>query len=405
MALDFTTAALDPRVTFTRSGNTATVTNSSGVIAAINADLPRFDYDPTTLVCKGLLIEESRNNLALQSSAFGTLAAWNNQQVNIVENTIQSPDSTVNADTITQNSATSVHGLTGAIVVTSGTAYTWSLFAKANTSTVLQLTYGNAGGTFSGVGYANFNLSTGVVSATGGTLVGSGIQNYGNGWYRCWITATATATGATNTWIAIANSTTYTRLAAFAGDNVSGFYIWGAQCEAGAFLTSYIPTEASQVTRNADVATMTGTNFSDWFNATEGTFVTSHMIPTSTAQANGVYAAQLAATPSTNYIGLRITPSLVARNSVVNTSVVNLDTMTTSYGNVVTNSLAYKANNSAAAANANNPVTSLSVSVPNVDYLSIGSISGISSYLNGYVHGLYYYPQRLTNAEIQAFSK
>jgi hypothetical protein len=49
LALDFTTASLDPRVTFTRSGNTATVTNSSGVIVAVNADIPRFDFDPVTL--------------------------------------------------------------------------------------------------------------------------------------------------------------------------------------------------------------------------------------------------------------------------------------------------------------------------------------------------------------------
>ena len=72
MALDFTTATLDPRVTFTRTGDTATVTNSSGVITAINANLPRFDFDPTTLVCKGLLIEEARTNLLLNSLIDGT---------------------------------------------------------------------------------------------------------------------------------------------------------------------------------------------------------------------------------------------------------------------------------------------------------------------------------------------
>jgi hypothetical protein len=48
---------------------------------------------------------------------------------------------------------------------------------------------------------------------------------------------------------------------------------WGAQAENGSFATSYIPTVASQVTRSADVATMTGTNFSSWYNAAEGSFV------------------------------------------------------------------------------------------------------------------------------------
>jgi hypothetical protein len=75
MALDFTTATLDPRVTFTRTGNTATVINSSGVIVGINADLPRFDYDPITLACNGLLIEEARTNLLLNSTINGVSLA------------------------------------------------------------------------------------------------------------------------------------------------------------------------------------------------------------------------------------------------------------------------------------------------------------------------------------------
>ncbi len=39
------------------------------------------------------------------------------------------------------------------------------------------------------------------------------------------------------------------------------------QIEAGAFPTSYIPTTSAALTRNADVATITGTNFSDWWQA------------------------------------------------------------------------------------------------------------------------------------------
>jgi hypothetical protein len=56
----------------------------------------------------------------------------------------------------------------------------------------------------------------------------------------------------------------------FSGNALSGIYIWGAQLEAGAFATSYIPTTTTALTRNADVATITGTNFSDWWQATRG---------------------------------------------------------------------------------------------------------------------------------------
>jgi hypothetical protein len=47
-------------------------------------------------------------------------------------------------------------------------------------------------------------------------------------------------------------------------------YLWGAQLEAGTFATSYIPTTTTALTRNADLATITGTNFSDFWQATKG---------------------------------------------------------------------------------------------------------------------------------------
>jgi hypothetical protein len=79
---------------------------------------------------------------------------------------------------------------------------------------------------------------------------------YSNGWIR--ITATATLT----------SHTMVSGLIAFSRGTL---YVWGLQVEAGAFPTSYIPTTASTVTRSADLADMTGTNFSSWYNQSEGT--------------------------------------------------------------------------------------------------------------------------------------
>jgi hypothetical protein len=53
--------------------------------------------------------------------------------------------------------------------------------------------------------------------------------------------------------------------AAYAGNPANAIVCWGAQFESGLVLSSYIPTTATALTRNADVATMTGTNFSDWW--------------------------------------------------------------------------------------------------------------------------------------------
>jgi hypothetical protein len=49
-------------------------------------------------------------------------------------------------------------------------------------------------------------------------------------------------------------------------------YLWGAQLEQGSFPTSYIPTQASTRTRAADNASITGKNFSEWYNQDEGTY-------------------------------------------------------------------------------------------------------------------------------------
>jgi len=57
-------------MTFSRTGNTATRVNSSGVIETVNANIPRLDYLDST--CPKLLLEPQRTNVLLNSATLST---------------------------------------------------------------------------------------------------------------------------------------------------------------------------------------------------------------------------------------------------------------------------------------------------------------------------------------------
>ena len=245
-------AQLEP-VTYQTTPSTYVATTASAYYG------PRFDYDPVTLAPKGLLIEEQRTNLALYSQQFDD-ASWIKSSATVTANTTVSPDGTTNADTATTTAANGAVQTTQAIAANTAT-YTATVYVKyLSGSTTVRLRLALTGGT-AVAKFVSINASTGAFVAGDANYT---ITNAGNGWFR--VSADAT-NNSTNTSAAFQIFTT--------NDTVStnAIFIYGAQLEAGSFATSYIPTVASTVTRSADVATMTGTNFSSWYNQSEGTIV------------------------------------------------------------------------------------------------------------------------------------
>jgi len=261
LALDFTTAILDPRITFNRNtsaSNPATFVGSNGYIQLATNDQPRFNYDPVSLACNGLLIEESGTNIFQYSENFEN-AYWQKSDVSIVQNAISSPANTVTADKLVEAAVSGFHYLFISAPGWTG-SNTVSIYAKAGERNSFLLT--NA----SNIGYASFNVGNGTCSIFSGSATAS-ISNVGNGWYRCICSVdNRLSTSGDFQLILTDNSGS----ANYVGNGVSGIYIWGAQNEARTFATSYIPTTSAALTRNADVATVTGTNFSDWWQADRG---------------------------------------------------------------------------------------------------------------------------------------
>ena len=407
LALDFTTAILDGRVTFARTGATATRVNASGFIESVAANTARFDFDPVNLLCQGLLIEESRTNQFLYSSDLrntataGAARPWNYVNASVNADVENSPDGTQNADKIEETSATGEHAIFHDNYAASNVTLSVSIFAKADERNKINLVISDFA---TGGASCVFDLSLGTAGAASSSTaeytspVGK-IINYGDGWYRCVLTVVK-GSGNTNNYAVfnLNNGSTIN----YAGTTGHGLFAFGAQLEAGAFPTSYIPTEATAVTRNADIATMTGTNFSDWFNASEGAF---SMVWNTPGSLIDCVPFTVNDNTDLNRIGCDATSTGFGR-MIVDTGGVNQ--VFTGTGGMAagknTFCLAYKLNNFGIAKNGGATTTDTSGTIPTVDQLQIGRRL-TNLYINGTVAKLNYWPQKITTAEIQAFSK
>lgn len=312
------TARRGPTPTFTRA-STATFIGSDGLIQSAAVNVARFDHDPTSLVCKGLLIEESRTNLVFPS------------------------------DTLTTQTRT-----------VTAIAHTLSFYGAG----------------------------TVVLSGThSATVVGAG----------------AYPTRTTLTFTPTAGSLTLT---------VTGA-VTQAQLEVGAFATSYIPTVSASVVRSADVCSITGANFTGFYNQSEGSFVAEYDRSVNAAAGtkfNWMVLALYNASSHATYSVLLSTTASDGRATYRNagTDVFNASPSLLAANTMIKSSYGYKSGDFAIARNgvAAGTGTGAIPTVSSFDRIEFGFSNNGSfgasnfQYLDGHIASIRYYRKKLSNSKL-----
>ena len=366
--------------------------------AAINA--PRFDYDPVTRTSLGLFTEQASTNLALYSSDY-TNAVWGKTACTITATADISPDGTQNASLMVLSSGTNGKSLNQNITFTAGTS-TLSFYLKYYGFRYVQIWTANNGNF-----YCNFDLISGQAGTPTGTGAIANIIAAGNGWYRCSITFTSIA-ATSGVQVVGSNSLTANASVTVTGDGFDGYLVWGAQVELAPSATSYIATVASAQTRTVDAASMTGTNFTSWYNYSGGTVYveaatgnpTNATLPTSIQIGDGTAA---------NSIAIFFTASAIrnyarSNNVVLQTSDVALPSATVANTFYKTAWYFSGAGNGVSSVGQTATTASTAINVPAVNQLNLSGSIGQSNILNGRIKKFAYYPLPLTNTQIQSLS-
>jgi hypothetical protein len=345
----------------------------------------------------GLLVEEQRTNLLLRSEGFDN-ASWSKTGASLTADTTLSPSGFQNADTFTNTAGvTSLISQSVAVTASSTNDYCFSLFVKANSVSAITLNAYYSGNTEDNVA---FDLAAQTANATSGSPTNLFIRNVGNGWYRIGYCLTRDST-ATRTTIA-SRIWVPTRGNGVIGNSI---FLWGAQLEAGAFPTSYIPTTTATVTRSADVASISGSNFSSWYRQDEGTVFAEVAAIGRTVSSPLVQFQDATATDRIQFRQNASATDLAFQVIDGASASAGLATTAFALNTFYKGALAIKASDYAATINSGAiSASSTPSTMPTVDQLRFNVTSPVTSGSH-LIRRLAFWPQRLANSTLQAVTQ
>lgn len=302
------TAALDPSISFSRTPNgTAGYFDSTGLYKTAAINVPRFTYNPGTLVADGLYIEEAKNYLFTKSEKFDD-AAWTKSAATATADQIAAPDGLTTGDLIKEDATAAVgHFLLRAFTGVVSNAYTIPFFAKAKERSRFGLILRDTAAS-ANQGRIGFNLGSGTVDFAAGALgtyatAGGGIRQLPNGWYFCWLTVTIGIDTAVEVRAYMLDGVATIGSPAYNGDGTSGLYFWGANPVQGSMPVSYLAADAATVSRSNDLATVSNIS---WLNKSAGTIFIECVPYGINTSGNNQALISLSDNTTNNYLRLRI---------------------------------------------------------------------------------------------------
>ena len=210
--------------------------------------------------------------------------------------------------------------------------------------------------------------------------------------------ATVTGTGAFPT----RTTLTFTPSAGSLTLTVTGT-VTEAQLEAGAFASSYIPTTTASVVRSADICSITGSDFTSFYNQSEGTIVGSGLTNQPTTNAGPELFKSSDGTNNnriqlgmTNATAQAVRPFIVASGTATYSSTQGTATV----GVERKVGMAYKTNDAISAFNGTLGTLDTTVTPPtNCNQVNLFAGLGV-----GTISSLRYFKKRLPNAKLQTLT-
>lgn len=373
-----TSRAFADLITFTRASS-GTYFDSAGVMQTATTDVPRFNYEynGSSWVAKGLRIEPAATNLLLRST---DLTNATNQVAGFTR---------TSATVVTEDTSTGGHRVLQLVTLAAG-AHTLAFDVKL---TGRNWIYVYADG---GLQTAYINPATKTVGATFGSP-SVAFADLPDNVVRVRFTWTGTSTIGQNVqvWMASANGTN-----SYTGDGSSTMYLTKIQLESGSVATSFIETTSATATRAADVAVISGSNFSSWYNQSAGSVVTY-------ANSPGVGTRviwQIDDGTANNRYTLYTTGTSLKFDVVtggVTQASLTLGTITAN--TTFKAAVAFAANDIAGVLNGGTVQTDASATLPTVDRKRLGA-DATGNQLTGHIERDVHYPTRLENANLQSLS-